>query len=173
MVMRWLTRDLTGVGGDEMSTAAAVERRAAYGRHRLAILPRLPDDFRTLAVDPIHKPVRSLHDGRLETWHADLPGRLVLTVICGDQQRGYERLQIEYRHAELFGTDERRLAQWFADPRTEWLDHEVDALSDGRFEHRHLLWPNGEFGVRFAEISVTATPATPKDYQHASRPASP
>jgi len=96
MVMRWLTRDLNGGGGDEMSDAAATEQRAAYDRHRLAILPRLPDDFRTLAVDPIHEPARSLHDGRLETWQAELPRRLVLTVICGDQQRGYERLRIEY-----------------------------------------------------------------------------
>jgi hypothetical protein len=173
MVMRWLTRDLNGAGADELSDAVAAGQRAAYDRHRLAILPRLPDDLRTLAADPVHAPARSLHDGRLETWQADLPDRLVLSVICGDLQRGYERLRIEYRHAELVGTDEHRLAGWLADPQTEWLEHEVDALSDGRFEHRHLLWPSGEFAVRFAEISVTAAPATPKEYQDASRPASP
>jgi len=48
---------------------------------------------------------------------------------------------------------------------------EVDALPDGRFEHRHLLWPQGEFGIRFNGISVAVAAATSDEYALARRPA--
>jgi len=172
MVMRWLTRDWHGSGDNPLTDAEVAEHTAAYQRHCEAVLPRLPDDLKTLAGQPIAGHYRVLHDGRVEAWEAELPDGLVLHVVCGGFQHGYERLSIEYRDAELFGTDEHQLATWLANDGTELLYQEVDALPDGRFEHRHLLWPQGEFGIRFHDIYVTATTATPDDYDDAKRPAS-
>lgn len=66
---------------------------------------------------------------------------------------------------QLVGADVRWLNGWLDDPRTELLYDEVDVVDPGRFEHRHLLWPEGEFGVRFAEVSVVSAPASPDIYR--------
>jgi hypothetical protein len=68
---------------------------------------------------------------------------------------------------ELFGATEQQIARWLGDGRTELLFQEVDVAPDGRFEHRHLLRPEGEFGVRFADIAVDSMPATAADYDRA------
>jgi len=161
MVMRWLTRSTD-------DDAEMASREAAYRAHLQSLLPRLPEPLRGFAGEPVGGRLRSVHDGRVESWHADLPDRFRLQLVCGDLQRGYERLAIEYVTAvELLGPEVTELAEWLADKRTEFLYDEVDALADGRFEHRHLLWPEGEFGVRFFDVAVTATPATPEMYEQA------
>jgi hypothetical protein len=172
MVMRWLTRDWHGSGGNPLDDAQVAERTAAYARHRETVIRRRPDDLKALAGEPGRGRHWDLHDGRVEAWEARTPERFVLYVVSGDVRCGYQRLQIEYRNPELFGATEQELAAWFGDARTELLYQEVDALPDGRFEHRHLLWPEGEFGIRFGDISVTATAATASDYTRAKRPAS-
>jgi hypothetical protein len=171
MVMRWLTRDWHGSGENPLSDAEVAEHTAAYERHCEAVLPRLPDDLKTLAGQPIDGHYRNLHDGRVEAWEARLPNRFVLQIVCGDLCHGYERLRVEYRGAELLGVSEYDLAAWLSNERTELLYQEVDALPDGPFEHRHLLWPKGEFGIRFKDIAVTATAVTSDDYDRAKRPA--
>jgi len=170
--MRSLTRDWHGSGENPLTDAEVDEHTAAYQQHREAVLPQLPDDLKTLAGQPIDGHHRNLHDGRVEAWEAELPDRIVLQIVCGDVRHRYERLQIEYRGAELIGASEHNLAAWLGNERTELLYQEVDAIPDGRFEHRHLLWPQGEFGIRFTDISVTATTVTPDDYDRAKRPAS-
>jgi hypothetical protein len=47
-------------------------------------------------------------------------------------------------------------------PPTEILD-EVDVAPDGFFEHRFLLFPAGEFGVRFKSMVTDLQPASASD----------
>jgi hypothetical protein len=164
-VMRWLTTEWVGASGEMLTAEEVDERAAAYQRHLDSLMPQLPDELRALAA-------AGLHDGRLERWEAAMPARLVLLVVCGDRQRGYERLAIEYRDAELVAATDHDLSKWFADPDTELLYQELDVLPDGRFEHRHLLWPAGEFAVRFDDARVSSSAATAKDYDQAREPAS-
>ena len=56
------------------------------------------------------------------------------------------------------GADVRGLESWLGDPRTELLHDVVDIIAHGRFEHRHLVWPDGEFAVRFSDITIDAEP---------------
>ena len=82
-----------------------------------------------------------------------------LQVFSGDLQIGYRRTVIQYRDAELFGADEATLASWLEDPETEMLQDEIDRR-EGSYEHRHLLWPRGEFGVRFGDAVIVTAAAT-------------
>ena len=171
MVMRGLTRDWHGSGENPLSDAEVTARTAAYQRHREAVLPQLPDDLKTLAGQPVDGQRWILHDGRVEAWGAELPDRVVLQIVCGEFGHGYERLTVEYRSAELIGASEHDLAAWLGNERTELLYQEVDDLPDGRFEHRHLLWSQGEFGIRFNDIAVTASAVPADAYDQARRPA--
>ena len=45
---------------------------------------------------------------------------------------------------------------------TEIIEEEVDIIDD-LFEHRMLLWPEGEVGVRFRTLTVERVGATPDD----------
>ena len=165
MVMRWLTRDWHGFGDAPLSKAEVLERETAYERHREAVMPLLPEDFQALAGAPIDGSYHSLDDGRVESWSMEIPERLVLTIVAPDDRGGYERLRVDYHDVELVGTSEQELAVWLGDPQTQLIIQEVDALLDGRFEHRHLLWPRGEFAIRFASIEVATGPASLDEYE--------
>ena len=167
MVMRWLTRDWHGSGENFLTDAEVDERTAAYKRHRQVVLPSLPADLQALAGEPISERFWVLHDGRVETWEAHLPERCVLVIVSWGKECGFHRLRIKYLDAELFGATEQQIARWLCDDRTQLLFQEVDVAPDGRFEHRHLLWPEGEFGVRFVDIGVDSMPATAADYDRA------
>jgi hypothetical protein len=164
MVMHWLTRDWHGFGDRPLSKAEAMEREATYDRHRQAVLPLLPDDFKALAGDLIDGRYHSLEDGRVESWELELPQRFVITVVAPDGEGGYERLEVAYHDVELVGAAPLELAGWLEDPQTQLIVQEVDALLDGRFEHRHLLWPRGEFAIRFTAVHVATGPASPDEY---------
>jgi hypothetical protein len=163
--MRWLTRDWHGFGDTPLSKAEVIERVAAYDRHREAVMPLLPEDFQALAGAPIDGSYHSLEDGRVESWALEAPERIVLTVVAPADQGGYERLRIEYHGVELVGAGEQELEAWLGDSQTQLIVQEVDALLDGRFEHRHLLWPRGEFAIRFTSIEVATGPASAEEYE--------
>lgn len=165
MVMRWLTRDWHGFGDTPLSKAQVSERETAYERHREAVMPLLPEDFQALAGAPIDGTYHSLDDGRVESWTLEPPERMVLTVVAPADDGGYERLRVDYHGVELVGASDQELAVWLGDPQTQLIVQEVDALLDGRFEHRHLLWPRGEFAIRFTSIEVATGPASLEEYE--------
>jgi hypothetical protein len=76
---------------------------------------------------------------------------LTLKLVCGDLQRGYERLTLRYRQAELVGANAEAIRQWLADG--ERVADEIDRTGVG-YEHRILVWPAGEFGVRFTAVAI-------------------
>jgi hypothetical protein len=49
------------------------------------------------------------------------------------------------------------------DANTEIIYDEVDVASDGRFVHRLLLWPDGEYEVVFTALADRRISATPAD----------
>jgi hypothetical protein len=164
--MRWLTREWAGGGLDDAQYAQAI---AGYWEHRSQVLPRLPAAFGlVLGERDVSGHRHTLHDARVVSWVADLPRRLELRLICWGPaaEDEPEALEIVYSEGvELVGPDERTLAAWLGNPETEFVYEEADALADGRFEHRHLLWPEGEFGVRFGDIALAVSLASAEEYQ--------
>ncbi len=153
-VMRWFTRDcLTGGLADEEWQL----RYDSYAAHLEDLTPQLAD-----GVAALHPSVTNLHDGQPSEW--GYVGRtLRLRVLIGDLQQGYEWVEIEYDDAELFPDRiAEDLASWPLSDCEIGAD-ELTVTSDGRMEQRFLLWPEGEFGVRFATCQVRRSPADAND----------
>jgi hypothetical protein len=162
MVMKWLTRRWTQ-GELSEDEEAAVD--AGYLSHVQAVRSRLPEALWLFAGQPDEMGYVSLHDGRVEWWVLDGARSLTLQVICGDHQIGYRRLVIQYRgQVDVFGASESDVAGWLDDAETELLYDEVDIADENRFEHRSLLRPQGEFGVRFEDVVVVSASASSSTY---------
>ena len=160
--MKWMTRCWHG---GELSEDEEAALDAGYRAHVQAVLAHLPGPLRVFAGEPDEWGHVSLHDGRVEWCAFDAARSFTLQVFCGDEQLGYRRLVIQYRgRVELFGASESAIAGWFDDAETEVLYDEVDVAEEGRFEHRFLLWPRGEFGVRFGDALVVSAPAPASTY---------
>jgi hypothetical protein len=176
--MRWLTRQWHGQGPDAEHLAVLTDAEgealaAAYRAHNEALRPQLPVTLRRFMGEPDELGYADLHDAVLDWWALDEPRSLTLALVCRAyaaqlgadgflEEIGYRRLVIQYRgRVELVGTGEADLHRWLDDMDTEFLYDEVDLVDDGRFEHRHLLWPRGEFGVRFEDVGVIATAPVP------------
>ena len=153
--MKWFDRDfVTGGLSDESWTA----RQTAYEAHVEEIRPLLVDGAEHL-VTSVH-----LHDGQVAQWTYEPDVSFVVRVLVGDLQRGYEWLDLSYGDASLVGTAESDLGRWWnAELPNEIIEDEIDRVSDHRYEHRMLLWPDGEVGVRFSALLVGRRPATPSD----------
>ncbi|MEJ7893824.1 MAG: hypothetical protein WKF94_14415 [Solirubrobacteraceae bacterium] len=163
VVMKWMTR---GWQCGDVSDAEGAALEAEYQSHVERLLPRLPDALRVFVGQPDESGYVSLHDGRLEWWASDAPRSFTLQVFCGYDRLGYRRLVMQYRgRAEVFGASGRDVAGWLNDPQTELLYDEVDIAEDGRFEHRFLLWPAGEFGLRCDDVVVVSAPAPASTYE--------
>lgn len=149
-----------------MSDADYKAASVAYVEHNDAILPSLPEQLRVFAGEPGPDGYVSLHDGRAEWW-AYVPGQsLTLQIFCFDEPSGYRRVTLQYRGSiALRDADEAQLAALLDDPKTEFLFQEIDIDENAGFEHRHLLWPAGEFGVRFSHATLISAPATAADYR--------
>ena len=158
VVMKWMTR---AWHNGELSWDEEEALDAGYRSHLEAVLPRLPASVRVFAGEPDEAGYVSLHDGVVEWWARDGAKTLTLQIFCGDDlELGYRRLVVQYRgRVEIFGASERELADWLADAETQLLYDEIDVAGDGRFEHRFLLWPRGEFGVRFEDALVVSAAA--------------
>lgn len=147
--MRWFTPQVANLAGTPLTDEESDARCGAYSEHLGKLLPDLPEPLLALARD------HDLHDGRVVAYVLNPPERVELSIVCGDLQRGYRRLTLDYRCAELTSaTDAATLPGLLDDQDTELLYDEIDRAPDGRFEHRHLLWPRGEFGVRFRELRL-------------------
>lgn len=161
MVMKWYTRAWVN---SELDDEADGRLQAEYLTHIRALMPRLPDALKIFAGEPDQLGYLSLHDGVVEWWTLDGDRSFTVQIVCGDNQLGYRRIVIQYRGAiELIGTDVAELSSWLDNCKTELYYDEIDICDDGRFEHRHMLlpggeFPTGEFGVRFSEASVISAP---------------
>jgi len=175
-VVKWLTREWHR--GD-LSDAEGEAVLPAYRKHLAEIADRLPDRFRVLAEAGGSV---TLHDGRFVLAGTTGPD-LQLNISTRDysfEPRSPEPLLLVhlcYRNFELVNLSLEQFLWRALEPRTEILYCEADALEDGRFEHRMLLWPDwgwafkttGWFGIRCSTIDVAvvrlhdgvATPVDP------------
>jgi len=170
MVMRWLTRSwISNMGTAEHKGAAEAART-----HSKAIFPLLPPALKLFAGRPAEAADDDregdgylwLHDGRVEWWAFAPPDRsLTFQVNCFvwfRKSTAYRRVTLQYSQAvELVGADVAQLERWLENPETTFHYDEVDVVGEGRFEHRHLLRPAGEFGVRFSDIALIVAPLDP------------
>ena len=117
--MQFFTREwLSG----ELTDAAFEAVPNAY-RLYLARL-RLPPEVLALSEADIH-------DGLLlDVKHSPQITQLTLVLRCGDLQRGYFDLQIEYSGAVLDGGSLSTLQRATQNPNDEFLYHEVDRAGE-------------------------------------------
>jgi hypothetical protein len=163
--VRWFTRQLyesyQGEGAGEALDAWGAAL-AAYEAHLANLLPRLPESLRDLSRI-------SLHDARFTRCTISLRDEVVtLRLVGGDHQAGYVALTIRYDHASIVGASLAELAAWVEERLTEVLYDELDINTGGGYEHRYLLWPHGEFAVRFSDAGVTVVPAPSEQYEGAN-----
>ena len=91
-------------------------------------------------------------------------GDFALSMLVGDLERGYEWLTLTYLGADFIDVTRDGLAALgLTDAGVELIQDEVDVLADGRYEHRILAWPDGEFGVRFRSLRVRRETASSSD----------
>jgi hypothetical protein len=141
--VRWFDRDgFCGSFDDEQVEAA----KAAYWQHIEQLRPQLSEPVERLALDV------NLHDARITEWETD-EGELRAGFGWGDLQVGYWLSTLTYRDAEVRVDPPESLRG----PETEVLYDEVDTAEEG-FEHRLLLWPQGEISIRFHSLSIETKP---------------
>jgi hypothetical protein len=152
MVMKWFDRNyVTGSLDDEDWE----RRRAEYSRHLERVAADLGDGAEELIAS------MNLHDAQVQEW-AWADRVFTLRVLAGDIQRGYEVMTLRYEDAELHGATDDDLARWrLTEPGVELVEDEVDLSPGERCEHRLLVWPDGEFAIRFGALRITSEPAQP------------
>lgn len=150
--MKWFSHDWHQ---GRLSDAQVDEVPRAYAAHERWLLPQVPDAVAELMGV-------SLHDGQVHSFGAT-GGTFTWRILVGDLQRGYEWLTIDYADAEVVGGVEDVAALDLTGLGAELLDDELDILHDGRFEHRVLVWPEGEVWIRFRDLAFTREPADPSD----------
>ena len=136
--------------------------RAEYRAHISAILPKMPATVQTLALGV------NIHDGPLRRaiFHPS-EARLTVSMRCGNLQGGYCDLKLEYREVRMRSADLRVLRRIARDDRAEALYDEVDSI-DGRWVHRYLFWPDGEFAVGFGNLALHLVPAPKREFARSS-----
>lgn len=153
--MKWLTREWASGAFDDSEWDSQWRE---YQLHCTAVLPRLRDGAERL-VHGIN-----LHDGQIQSFEYRPDGALAVRVLVGDLQVGYEFVELSFVDAELrieHGATIDSLR--FQDAETEILYDEVDVEADGRFVHRVLLWPQGEYEVVFTALTERREEARSSD----------
>lgn len=152
--MKWLTREWATGGLDDDEWDA---RWSAYQAHNTAVIPLLSNGAERL-IEDIY-----LHDAQIRSFDV-LGDVLAMRALIGDLQVGYEFIDLRYDGAELRLEPGASIRSLRLQKRgTEIIYHEVDVEGDGRFLHRVLLWPRGEYEVAFAALTEQREPATPAD----------
>lgn len=106
----------------------------------------------------------NLHDGQIQSFEYRPGGAPVVRALVGDLQVGYEFVELSVVDAELrLGPGATIDSLRLKDAETEILYDEVDIEADGRFVHRVLLWPQGEYEVVFTALSERREEASPSD----------
>jgi hypothetical protein len=154
--MRWFTRAWRdGDLGDAYDYQAVID---AYWTHIQELVPTVPPCVRDLA----HV---NLHDGRFEEVAVD-PQRQTITLrlVAGDLQQGYFSLELSYDDAVLTGMEIGDFKRMIQHPKTEILYDEIDRLASGHYEQRFLMWPHGEFAIRFGDVGLSCIDTTAHEY---------
>jgi hypothetical protein len=152
--MRWFDRDFALGGLSDSEWTRRLREYAAHIEEIQALLRAGADEL----VNAVH-----LHDGQVAEWRYSENETLMLRVLTGDLQRRYEWTTLRYSTASLIGATVDDLQLWCPSPDgqvSEIIDDEIDIAPDGRFEHRMLLSPQGEFGVRFDALAIERRPAS-------------
>ncbi len=137
----WLTGELS----DEAFEAAPIEYRLRLSRLRL------PADVLALAEADTHDSLL------LEMHYDDRAAILILRLRCGDRQRGYFDLVINYSGAFLDDHSLVVLRHFLRNPRVQFLYDEVDREGEG-YVHRLILSSHQEICVKFASVSQHTSP---------------
>jgi hypothetical protein len=149
--MQWFTRAWIRA---ELPDEEAKRRLVSYQEHYRRILPTLDEQVAALAAI-------DLHDGLFFRWSLDLErGEITLRILAGDLQRGYQFVHLAFRTATLVGPSPTELERLL--PDSEILYEEIDQTDTG-YEYRLILAPEGEFAIRFEDLTVSIEPATPAD----------
>jgi len=153
--MKWFTRSWSR---GELDDEESHRRLSDYQRHLKSIAADLDNGAEQLASSV------NLHDAQVKVCDLEEGGSLRLRLLAGDLQQGYEWLTLIYEGADLLGANSDELRTWrLTDRGAELLYDEIDLSEDARYEHRILVWPQGEFGVRFRSVRVDREPAAPSD----------
>ncbi len=144
-VMKWFTRDyVTGVLSDDEFDRVLPSYRAHVEMLRATFRGRVSELVKLNLHDAQF--VRVKYDGNRKSLH------LVLTV--GDLQVDYKQIELAYRNASFVGVTAEQFNTWDLPGRsTEIVFDEVDSFGEV-LEHRFLLWPDKEFGVRFDQVNL-------------------
>lgn len=113
-----------------------------YEQHRKKILNRFPKKFINFCT------TENLHDSLISSCAIDISNKtLLLDLICGDNQRGYFKIQLSYSDVDLKGFDLPEIRRLVEENRTELINDEIDIFKE-HFIHRMLFWP------QYIEIKV-------------------
>lgn len=149
VIMRWFDRPYATGELDEDEWAA---RPAQYAAHLDSISSQLDRGAEVLVG-------LDLHDGQVAEWEYVEGVTFIVRLLTGDLQVGYTWLTLGYQGASLIGVTTSELNRWLGADATEIIEHEVAVDGSGSFEHRMLLWPEGEFGVRFDTLETSRVDA--------------
>lgn len=160
--MRYFTRPQVALSPHEF---AEEEQHRQYRARLDQIADLLPPPLLTFAREV------SLHDGRFRRFDVDERARAIDIqvevpramppedldwengkVVAVDDQ-GMLRISLHYESAQVVGGITDELANAVNAPDTEVLSEEVDIVDGSVFEHRLLLWPEGDLAIRFSEFS--------------------
>lgn len=95
----------------------------------------------------------SLHDGLFKgVAHHQAARQLDIRLRCGDLPSGYFDLELSYHEATILTEPTVGLNGLVNNAEYEILYDEVDVADGGVYEHRMLLWPDGEVALRFSSF---------------------
>lgn len=155
MAMRWLTREW------QSGSLPEAERRArwfAYLNHRDATAIHLPPGLHRLAAATSDQAI-TLHAAVPDWWVIE-DDTFTMEAVCGNPDAGYQRVLLQYRgDLELLEADRAAVDGWLSATGAELLYDELEVLAQRRFEHRFLLGPDGQFGIRFSDVTVVSATA--------------
>jgi hypothetical protein len=147
--LKFFTKEwLRGERDDEELYAAYSE----YQAHLKTIRDSLTTVLRTLFS-------YRLHDGLVKTVNRRIPeNELFVTLIIGDLQVGYQRLDLTYRNAELTQSDLEMLVRASRTEKIEILEDEWDLSDSRKFIHRLIFSTHQEIEIAFDDINYQAFP---------------
>lgn len=157
--MKWYTREWQR--GD-LEDAESDRRGPDYAAYVASIADRLPTHVVALAL-PRHEH-QSVDDAFVDLAEFDeTTGRVHLRLVNGSLQTGYGAFDIRLVGVTSIVPPADELEPMLANPSTEFLAQEVHALDDGLIEVGFLLWPEGEFAIRCADVRTAWTPVASRD----------
>jgi hypothetical protein len=146
--MRWYTR--AWQRGDESDNRP--DASDTYNAYLTSIAYRLSPDVLAFAQSAARH--LAVDDAKLDRFEVDPKSRRIsLRLLNGDLQTGYGKLTLAFLAADLVEPTFDRVKAILADPRTEFVVHEVELTNDGRLEVRFLLWPEGEIVIRCSALT--------------------